>query len=157
MSPASLTYAILAERFRQQDQNRERAALVDAMQARRMRPEFRKVFDRFAEWNVAIVGSSVRDFDNAHDIDLLFPADTDFRQLARELGLRYLGKFPSPLTGGDVRRLSNTTVEGVGKPIQCISDSSVTTFEQWPHTVLLRDGRMLNADQHYTKPAADAA
>jgi hypothetical protein len=44
-------------------------------------------------------------------------------------------------------RLSNTTVEGVSKLIQCISDSSVATFEQWPHMVLLRDGRLLNADK----------
>ena len=58
MSPASLTYSILNERFMQQDRERQQAALVDALQSRRMRPEFRAVFDRFAEWEIAIVGSS---------------------------------------------------------------------------------------------------
>jgi hypothetical protein len=116
------------------------------------------VFDRFAEFGpIAIVGSSLRDFDSANDIDLLFPADTDVRRLARELGARYLGKFASPLTKGDVRRLSNLTVEGVSKPVQCISDSSVATAADWPHAALTPDGKLLNADQHYVKPAADNA
>lgn len=111
------------------------------------------MFARFAEHGeMAIVGSSLRDWDTARDIDVLFPASTDFRQLARELGLKYLGKFPSPLTGGDVRRLSNTTVEGVKKPVQIISDSSVATFAEWPHQVLLRDGQMLNVGKHHVKP-----
>src|SRR5688500_12053081 len=117
-----------------------------------MRPELRRVFDRFAEMNGAIVDSSLRNFDSARAIDVLFTADTDFRQLAKDLGAKYLGKFKGPLSGGYVRRLSTITIEGVGKPVQCISDSSVTTFEQWPHTVLLRDGRVLNGDQHYVKP-----
>jgi hypothetical protein len=123
----------------------------------RMRREFLRVFDRFSEWDCAIVGSSLRDYDRAHDIDVLFPADTDFRQLARELGLKYLGKFPSPLTKGDVRRLSNTYVDAVTKPVQIISDSTVSTFDQWPHAVLLRDGRLLNEDKHYLKLPLEAA
>lgn len=147
-----LNYQILHNRFREQDNQ----AIANALQSRRMRPEFRRVFDRFADWDVAIVGSSLRDFDSAHDIDVLFPASQDFRQLAKDLGLKYLGKFPSPLTGGDVRRLSNTTVDGVSKPVQIISDSSVSTFDQWPHAVLLRDGRMLNQGQHFTKPSKAA-
>jgi hypothetical protein len=153
----SVNYSVLLDRFRQQDAERERAVLVDALQSRRMRPEFRRVFDRFAEWEIAIVGSSLRDFDSAGDVDVLFLAGQDMRQLARELGLKYLGKFPSPLTKGDVRRLSNTSVEGVSKPVQLISDSSVATFDQWPHMVLLRDGRVLNAGQHYLKPEKSAA
>jgi hypothetical protein len=154
VSPASLSYAILNERLRQEG----RETLVNALQSRhRMRPEFRAVFDRFAEWEIAIVGSSLRDFDNAHDIDVLFPAAQDFRQLAKEIGAKYLGKFPSAITDGDVRRLSNLTVDGVSKPIQIISDSSVSTFDKWPHAVLLRDGRILNAGQHYLKPAENDA
>ena len=153
MNPA-LTYAVLNERFKQQNAERDRGLIVNALQSRRMRPEHRAVFERFAEWEIAIVGSSLRDFDNAHDIDVLFLAGQDMRQLARELGLKYLGKFASPLTNGDVRRLSNTHVEGVSKPIQLISDSSAATFDQWPHAVLLRDGRMLNDGKHYVKPAA---
>jgi hypothetical protein len=39
-----------------------------------MRPELRKVFERFQDYDVAIVGSALRDYDNAHDIDVLFPA-----------------------------------------------------------------------------------
>ena len=156
MSPASLTYSILNERFRQQDNERRSAAIANALQSRsRMRSEFRRVFDRFAEWEIAIVGSSLRGFDSAGDVDVLFLAGQDMRQLAKELGLKYLGKFPSPLTKGDVRRLSNTTVDGVNKPIQCISDSSVTTFQEWPHAVLLRNGSILNDGQHHIKRAAD--
>jgi hypothetical protein len=63
------------------------------------------------------------------------------RALAKALDVRYLGKFRGPLTGGDVRRLSGLWIEGVDKPVQVISDSSVATFDQWPHEALLRDGR----------------
>lgn len=137
--------------------NPARIPSFDAMQRLRMRPEFQRVFTHLAEWNCAIVGSSLRDFDNAHDIDVLFPASQDFRQLARELGLKYLGRFPSAITDGDVRRLSNTVISGVPKPVQIISDSSVVTFDQWPHAVLLRNGRMLNEGRHYVKPRDEAA
>lgn len=116
-----------------------------------MRAEHQAVFLRFREWNIAIVGSSLRDYDSANDIDVLFPAAQDFRQLAKELGLKYLGKFPSPLTGGDVRRLSNLFVDGVTKPVQLISDSTVVSFEQWPHQVLLRHGVTLNAGRFFAK------
>lgn len=150
MSPASLTYALLHERLKSQN----RSAMVDALQSRRMRPEHRRVFDYFAEYPCAIVGSSLRDFNEARDVDLLFLAGTDFRRLAKEIGARYLGKFESPLTKGDVRRLSNINVEGVRLPVQCISDSTVATFSDWPHAVLLRSGELLNAGKHFAKDAA---
>jgi hypothetical protein len=159
MTRAPMTYAGLLALYQAEERAKQNAAIVNALQSRQqMRAEFRKVFDRFAEFGpIAIVGSSLRNWAAAKDVDLLFPADTDFRKLARELGLKYLGKFPSPLTKGDVRRLSNITVEGVGKPIQIISDSSVTTAAEWPHAALTPDGKLLNADKHYVKPAADAA
>lgn len=115
-----------------------------------MHAQHRKVFEFFADYTVAIVGSSVRDFDHANDIDVLFLAQ-DFRELAKSCGVKYLGKFSSPLTKGDVRRLSGLTIDGVATPVQCISDSSVTTFDQWPHEVLLRDGRRLNEGKHFDK------
>ena len=68
-----------------------------------------------------------------------------------------MGKFPSPLTKGDVGRLSNINVEGVDKPVQCISDSSVATAGDWPHAALTPDGKILNADKHYRKLPLDAA
>jgi hypothetical protein len=154
---ARISYAILAAKFSEQDRARQHTLLVDALQSR-SRPEHRAVFERFKEFGpIAIVGSSLRDISTANDIDLLFPANTDFRKLAKELGARYLGKFASPLTKGDVRRLSNIMVEGVSKPVQCISDSSVTTAADWPHAALTPEGRLLNGDKHYQKLPLDTA
>lgn len=134
-------YAFLHSILQQQDRDRDR-----------MRPELQRVFDHLADYECAIVGSSLREYDTANDIDVLCLAGQDFRTLAKALGVTYLGAFPSAITSGKVRRLSSLAIEGVDKPLQVISDSSVATFDQWPHAVLLRDGRRLNAGKHYVKP-----
>lgn len=111
---------------------------------------FRTVFEHFWEWDVAIVGSALRDYEHANDIDVLFPADVDFRQLAAELGTPYLGGWDE----GTVRiHQLKYRIPGVGKPINCIQRSDVKNiYTDWPHATLMPDGDYVRSEHHYLKP-----
>lgn len=105
------------------------------------------VFLHFAMYDVAIVGSSLQNMEKAKDIDVLFGAHEDFRQLARELGIGYRGGFDTPK--GRVRQMRYQF--GDLKPLNLVQRSSVVKFSQWPHAVLLRDGTLINPGVHYDK------
>jgi hypothetical protein len=113
-----------------------------------MKPELYKVFSALREWDVAITGSVLRDYDAAGDIDVLFPASQDFRQLARELGIKYRGGFEGD--GGRVHSLKYRIPE-VDKEINLIQRTGVEEFRDWPHEVLLRNGKVLNKGQYLDK------
>ncbi len=115
-----------------------------------MHRDHQRVFDLFAHYDCAIVGSSLRDYDAANDIDVLFLAKEDFRQLAREYAIGYRGGFDTPQ--GRVRQMRYPV--GEGKPLNLVQRSSVLKFTQWPHVVLLRDGTLLNPGVHYVKGKA---
>ena len=114
-----------------------------------MRAEHAAIFAHFPDWDIAVVGSSLRNFVTARDIDVLFRASQDFRQLAREVGVRYAGGWN--MGEARIHRL-NYTVPGLDKPVQLIQRSTVEDFDQWPHAVLLRDGTLLHEGQFYDKP-----
>lgn len=113
-----------------------------------MNPELYKVFSHLREWDIAITGSAVKDFDKAKDVDVLFPASMNFRQLARELGIPYRGGFDG--VGGRVHSL-HYRIDDVDKDINLIQRSGVEEFDQWPHEVLLRNGRVLNKGKFLKK------
>lgn len=112
-----------------------------------MHPDHERVFAHFLLYDIAIVGSSLRDFDRAQDIDVLFLAGQDFRQLAREYGVTYRGGFDTK--DGRVHQMRYQF--GDVKPLNLVQRSSVTEFEQWPHVVLLRNGTHLHPGVHYAK------
>lgn len=118
-----------------------------------MHPEFRTIFEHLWEWDVAIVGSALRDYKNAKDIDVLFPASTDFRALAKELGTPYLGGWDE----GAVRvHQLKYHISGVGKPINCIQRSDVENlYLDWSHATLMPDGDYVRSEHHYLKPRSD--
>ena len=79
----SLNYQTLHDSFRRQDAADRLAAALQS-RAKSFPSEFRRVFDRFAEFGpIAMVGSSLKDISTANDINLLFPSTTDFRKLAK--------------------------------------------------------------------------
>ena len=119
-----------------------------------MKAELYKIFSHLRDWDVAVTGSVLRDYDAAKDIDVLFPASQDFRQLARELGIVYRGGFDGD--GGRVHSL-RYAIEGVDKVLNLIQRTGVEEFEEWPHECLLRNGRVLNDGKFFDKTAKKEA
>ena len=113
-----------------------------------MKAELYSIFSHLREWEVAITGSVLRDYDAAKDIDVLFPASQNFRQLAAELGISYRGGFESD--GGRVHSL-HYSIDGVDKPLNLIQRTGVEEFSQWPHEVMLRNGKRLNKGKFHDK------
>ena len=111
------------------------------------------VFSYFEGENVAVTGSAVRDIETAHDIDVLVPNTVDLPALAQKHGASYNG-WDTP-DGLHIRR-ANLRVPGLRRPVQLIQRRDVSSFEQWPHAVLLRDGRVLNEGKFYDKPKPKA-
>lgn len=114
-----------------------------------MHADLRTIFDYFKDDKVAIVGSSVKDFDTAHDIDVLVPAGVDYKALTERLGVKYNG-FESK-DGSHIRR-ANLSVPGVKKNVQLVQNRLVDAFEEWPHALMQRDGTVLKEGKFYDKP-----
>ena len=114
-------------------------------------PQLQLVFDAFDErvpgTPVAIVGSAVRDFEQAHDIDVLVPQTVNWPVLMRRLGTKYNG-WGKP--GHHVRR-ANLRIEGVSKQVQVLQRDESPTFASHPHAVLLPSGEVLNGNAHFQK------
>ena len=115
-------------------------------------PDLTKVFEHFANDDVAIVGSAVRDYEAAKDIDVLVLASTDYPALVKRLGAKYNGW---DLENGNHIRRANISVPGVGKRVQVVQNRLVSKFDEWPHAVLQRNGQQLNPGKHYTKKRSD--
>ena len=109
---------------------------------------FNTIFHILRDWDCAIVGSILRDYRNARDIDVLFRASQDFRQLARELGIPYRGGFDTPQ--GRIHSL-HYNIPGVARTMNLFQVAGVEHFEEWSNMVRLRDGRVLNAGKHWVK------
>ena len=114
-----------------------------------MHPDLLKVFQHLINWNIAIFGSSVRDYNKAHDIDVLFPASVNFREVCKKLGIMYRGGQPTER--GTIRR-AILVIPGIAKQVQLCQSSEVEDFSTHPHAILLRDGRVLNEGVFYKKP-----
>ena len=114
-----------------------------------MRQEFRAIFARYEDYECAIVGSALRDFETAHDIDLLMPSSVDFRHLAAERGLRYHGGFDGLY--GRVHSLHDLFAHET-KIVNLFQCSGIHTLGDWPKVILHRDGRLENTGNHYLKP-----
>jgi len=92
-----------------------------------MHPEHQRVFEHFADQEVAIVGSSLRDFDAAGDIDVLVKSSVDVPALAKKLGATYNGW---DLANGDHVRRVNLTIPGVSKKVQLVQNRLVNEFAE---------------------------
>lgn len=114
-----------------------------------MRAELQWVFDFFKDDEIGIIGSALRDFDSAHDLDVLFPARVDFRALSERLKIPYRGGWDTPR--GRIHILSLGQVAQVGKVVQLTQNSSTERLDQHPQAVLLRDGTILNEGVHFVK------
>lgn len=119
-----------------------------------MHPDHTRIFEHFLAYEVAIIGSSVRDFDRANDIDVLFLPTVNFRQLCVDMGIVYRGKWDrvSPLDGvPETIRQVRMNVPGVEKRVQLTQNSRTHTFDQHPFCTLLRDGTRLNDGVYFDK------
>lgn len=117
-----------------------------------LHPDLAKVFEHFSEDEVAVVGSAVRDYEAARDIDVLVPAGVDYPALVKRLGAKYNGW---DLADGSHLRRANITIPGVAKRVQILQNRLVSQFEEWPHAVLRRDGQQHNAGRHFDKRGKD--
>lgn len=112
-----------------------------------MNEQLQKVFDTLEPFEVAIVGSSVKNPD-AKDIDIIFINLYEF-EMACEM-------FESKWSGWDANyghvSRANLKLDGIDKPVQFIHVGSVIAFEDHPYILLKRDGTILNPDKEYVKP-----
>ena len=115
-------------------------------------PDLTKVFEHFAKDDVAVVGSAVRDYDAAKDIDVLVPSGVDYQAIVKRLGAKYNGW---DLADGSHTRRANVTVPGVAKRVQLVQNRLVSKFDEWPHAVLTREGKQLNPGKYFTKKRSD--
>ena len=114
-----------------------------------MHPALHRVMSQFDE-PCAIIGSAARDYDSAHDIDVLFLLDTiGWKGLVGRMRLKYNG-WDHPTDGYHVRR-ANWTLPGISKPIQLITMSHLKEFSDYPFCCILQDGTVLNDGRYYQK------
>lgn len=138
-----------------------------------MHAEHRKVFDFFA-WkfpgtDVAIHGSSLRDFATARDIDVAVLAAADYPFMVSRLNTRYSGwnvvrgadGICVPVKRGETpagpiehlrRTIYPVILEGISKPIQLGQSDKCRQFADMVHAVLLPSGQLLNGSSFYSKP-----
>lgn len=119
-----------------------------------MHPYHARVFDYFPDEDIAIIGSSVRDMDRAHDIDVLFLPTVNFRELCNLHDVRYRGKWErqSPLDGAnETIRQVTMAIPGVPLPVQLTQNSRTWAFQLHPFCTLLRDGTRLNDGVYFDK------
>ncbi len=113
-----------------------------------MHPQLHEVFHHLGAYTIGIIGSALRDFESAKDIDILFLTTGAFEHACGENGITWNGWDAH---NGHLRR-GNGRLEGVEKPVQFLHIGSVTKFEDHPHSVLLRNGAILKPGVHYHKP-----
>ena len=114
-----------------------------------MHPALQRVLSQFDE-PCAIIGSAARDYDSAHDIDVLFLVDDrGWRRIMDEFRLRYNG-WDHPEFGYHVRR-ANFKLLGIPKNIQLITMSYLKEFSDYPFCCILQDGTILHEGQFYKK------
>lgn len=112
-----------------------------------MHSELAYLFELFRDYQVAVIGSVLQNWDRAHDIDLLFLTEEDFKAACHQVGIRYNGWDRHD---GHVRR-ANLTLPLVSKLVQLTHHSAVKTFHDHPYCVLLRTGERLHDGHYYPK------
>lgn len=112
-----------------------------------MHTTFTTLFDMLRDYDVAIIGSALRDYDMANDVDVLFFDEDEFRDACVVFGFKYNGWDTSR---GHVRR-ANVLVRSIGKPVQFIHMEDVTCPDDHPHMALCANGMTYHAGIHYDK------
>src|SRR3990167_5707287 len=103
-----------------------------------MHPAFETLFKLLSSYQIAIIGSVLKDFDKAGDIDILFLDETEFKKAVSEFKVKYSGWDRKD---GHVRR-ANVSIPGIRKKVQFTQHSAVTTFQDHPFCSLQRDGNI---------------
>jgi hypothetical protein len=119
-----------------------------------MHPDLETVFaffaDKFPGAPIAVIGSAVKDYDTAHDIDVLLPHDVEWHAAMKTLGTRYNGWDTKQ---GHLRR-ANLTIPDVSKPVQVLQVESTPTAGDHPNAALLADGTVLKPGAWFDKAHA---
>lgn len=119
-----------------------------------MAPELALVFayleQRFPGHSFGVIGSAVKDYDNANDIDVLVPYTILLPDLAVRLGVKYNGW---DTLQGHLRR-ANIRVPGVPKKVQLLQVESAPTPHDHPNASMLSDGTILKPGQFFDKANA---
>ena len=117
-----------------------------------MHPDLQRVFD-YLKWKlnaeVVVIGSAVKDYETANDVDILLPHAIEWHYAMKRLGTKYNG-WDTPQ--GHLRR-ANIRVPGVRKRVQILQVSSVPTAHDHPNAALLPDGTILKPGHFFHKHA----
>jgi len=129
-------------------------ALQLQLSAQPMHRELRRVFDyfgkKFPKAPIAIIGSAVKDYEAARDIDVLLPHEVEWHDAMKTLGTKYNGW---DTVQGHLRR-ANVSVPDVSKKVQLLQVASVPTAGDHPNAALLADGTVLKAGHYFDKTTA---
>lgn len=113
-----------------------------------MRKEYITLFDLLDGYDCCIIGSALRDYRTAKDVDVLFLNETDFLAACKAFHVRYNG-WDTPR--GHVRR-ANISPRHIGKKVQFIHVDTIANRKDHPYASLGRDGSERHRDTFFEKP-----
>ena len=116
-----------------------------------MHPELKNLFTQldelFPKEPIAVIGSAVKDYERAHDVDVLLPHSIEWKDAMKKFRTKYNGWDTSQ---GHVRR-ANLRLWGVSKPIQILQISAFPTAAQHPFAALFGNGVVTKPDKYFDK------
>jgi hypothetical protein len=112
-----------------------------------MNHQLRETFSAFSAYDIALIGSSVWNFDAAKDIDILFFDKKEFLDACLCYG-KVPQEWDSP-TGRVAKAL--ILLPNVEKPIQLLWNASATSWEDHPFSLMLPSGVILKEHRHFVK------
>ena len=117
-----------------------------------MHSELALVFDYLSEFDIAICGSAVKDYEVAQDIDVMVRASANIRHLCAELGIKYRGCWQQTPEIA-VRRSHHFLIPGVSKAVHLCQNSQIEDFADHPFAVLVKGegskGAIFNAGKFF--------
>lgn len=114
-----------------------------------MRWELEWIFKWFSPYNIGIVGSATKDYDLAHDVDVLFFEQDQFKRACESQEV----KWNSWDSGTGLIMRANTKIKGLDKPIQLLWAGSAQVPTDHPYMIILWDDPPLNEGKWYEKPS----
>lgn len=112
-----------------------------------------RVFARFPDDEIVIIGSAAYDYNNAGDVDVLFLKADEFLNAVKRYRLKYNGWEGKDSQGRKAHiRRANYRLRGI-KPIQLLHHSTVTKAEDHTYCYRCRDGEIYNLGRKFDKRA----
>lgn len=120
---------------------------VEMSPVMKMKTRFQPIFDLFKGLDVYIMGSALRDYPNAKDIDVLFLSSKDFQEGCKRLNTTF--KEWDSVVGH--LKSAKASLPGTFKPLQLVNIDTIKTPQDHRQEVLGRDGKLINPGIYFQK------